>query len=120
MSKRILDCKNNAKELFLLVDKLTGNTAQNPLPPYKTNEELAEDFARYFLSKIVKIRESFIDTPLYAALQYNKPKFTSFCPLTELEGHAVLMKVKNKHCKLDIIPTSILKQILEACLPAIT
>ena len=85
MSKRILDCKNNAIELFLLVNKLTGNTAQNPLPPNKTNEELAEDFARYFLSKIEKIRESFIDTPSYAALQYSRPKFTSFCPLTESE-----------------------------------
>ena len=28
--------------------------------------------------------------------------------------------MKNKHCKLNIIPTSTLKQILEACLPAIT
>ena len=28
--------------------------------------------------------------------------------------------MKNKHCKLDIIPMGILKQILEACLPAIT
>ena len=54
VSKRILDCKNNAKELFLLVNKLTGNTAQNPLPPNKTNEELTEDFAGYFLSKIEK------------------------------------------------------------------
>ena len=30
------------------------------------------------------------------------------------------MRMKNKHCKLDTIPMSILKQILEACLPAIT
>ena len=28
--------------------------------------------------------------------------------------------MKNKHCELDTIPTGILKQILEACLPAIT
>ena len=34
--------------------------------------------------------------------------------------HAVIMKMKDKHCKLDIIPTSTLKQRLEACLPAIT
>ena len=97
-----------------------SNTAQNPLPLNKTNEELAEDFARYFLSKIEKIRESFIDTPSYAALQYNRPKFTSLCPLTESEVCAVIMKMKNKHRELDIIPPSIVKQILEACLPAIT
>ena len=32
----------------------------------------------------------------------------------------VIMNMKNKHCELDIIPTSTLKQILDACLPAIT
>ena len=57
LSKRILDCKGNAKELFLLVNKLTGSIAQNPLPPNKTDEELAKDFAGHFLSKIKKIRE---------------------------------------------------------------
>ena len=63
--KRILDCKGNAKELFLLVNKLTGSIAQNPLPPNKTDEELAEDFAGYFLSKIEKIRDTFTNTPPY-------------------------------------------------------
>ena len=54
LSKRILYCKNNAKELFLLVNKLMGSLAQNPLPPNKTDQELAEDFAGFFLSKIEK------------------------------------------------------------------
>ena len=53
-------------------------------------------------------------------MQYNIPKFTSFCPLTESEVCVVIMKMENKHCKLNIIPTSILKQILDTCLPAIT
>ena len=96
LSKRIPDCKNNAKELFLLVNKLTGNIAQNPLPPNKTDEELPEDFARYCLSKIEKIRESLIDTASYVTLQHSVPKFTSFCPLTESEVCAVIMRKKNK------------------------
>ena len=54
LSKRILNCKGNAKELFLLVNKLMGSIAQKPLPPNKADEELAEDFAGYFLSKIKK------------------------------------------------------------------
>ena len=120
LSKRILDYRGNAKELFLLVNKLMGSIAQNPLPPNKTDKELAEDFARYFLSKIEKIRETFTNTPPYETLHHNVPKFTSFHPLTESEVHTVIMRMKNKHCELDIIPTGILKQILEACLPAIT
>ena len=120
LSKRILDCKNNAKELFLLVNKLTGSIAQNPLPPNKTNEKLAKDFAKYFLSKIEKIRESLTNTPPYVTVQHSVPKFTSFCPLMESEVHTVIMWMKNKHCKLDTIPMGILKQILEAGLPVIT
>ena len=83
LSKRILECKGNAKELFLLVIKLTGSIAQNPLPPNKTDEELMEDFARYFLSKIEIIRETFTNTPPYETLPHNIPRFTSFHPLTE-------------------------------------
>ena len=85
LSKRILDCKGNAKELFLLVNKHTGSIVQNPLSPNKTDGELTKDFVRYFLSKIRKIRETFTNTPPYKTLLHNVPKFTSFHPLTESE-----------------------------------
>ena len=50
INKRVIDCKRDTKELFSLVTKLTGNTTQNPLSPNKTDEELAEGFAKFFLS----------------------------------------------------------------------
>ena len=59
VSKGVLHCKRDTKELFCLVNKLTGNTTQNSLPPNKTVEELAEGFVKFFLSKIEKIREAF-------------------------------------------------------------
>ena len=46
ISKRVLDCEKDTKNLFCLVNKLMGNPTQNPLPPNKTDEELAEDFAK--------------------------------------------------------------------------
>ena len=46
-------------------------------------------------------------------VQQDIPKFMSFCPLTETEVSTVIMNMKNKHCELDIIPTSTLKQILK-------
>ena len=52
VSKKVLDTKKDTKELFHLVNRLTGNTTQNPVPPNKTGKELAEDFAEFFLSKI--------------------------------------------------------------------
>ena len=58
--------------------------------------------------------------PAYKPVQQDIPKFMSFCPLTEMEVCTVTMNMKNRHCELDIIPTSTLKQILQACLPIIT
>ena len=90
------------------------------MPPNKTDEELAGDFAKFFLSKIEQIRETFINIPAYKAIQHDTPRFASFHTLAEMEVCAVIMNMKNKHCELDIIPRSTLKQILDACLPTIT
>ena len=120
ISKRALDCKTDTKELFCLVSKLTGNTTQNPFPPNKTDQELAGGFAKFFLSKIEKIREAFTNIPAYKAINHDIPKFASFHQLTEMEVCTVMMTMRNKHCELDIIPTSTLKQILDACLPVTT
>ena len=55
--------KRDTKELFHLVNKITGNTTLNSLPPNKTDEELAEGLTKFFLSKIEKIREAFTNIP---------------------------------------------------------
>ena len=49
--------KRNMKHLYKLVAKLTGSTSVNPLPEMDSDEWLGEDFADYFLNKIVKIRD---------------------------------------------------------------
>ena len=64
--------------------------------------------------------ETFTNIPAYKTVHHDTPKFASFQPLTEMEVHTVIMNLKDKHCELDIIPTSTLKKILDACLPAIT
>ena len=90
------------------------------MPPNKTDEELAEDFDEFFLSKIKKISGKFINMPAYKPIQEDIPKCVSFSPLIEMEVCTAIMNMKNKHCEFDTIPTSTLKQILEACLPIIT
>ena len=119
ISKRILDCKRDTKELFLLINKLTGNTIQNPLRLNKADEKLTKDFAKFFLSKIEKIRESFTNIPAYKAIHHDIPKFASFHPLTELEICTVIMRNEEQALWTRHHPNaSTLKQILDACLPA--
>ena len=78
ISKKALDCNEDTKELFHLVNTLNCNTTQNPMPLNKTDEELAEDFAEFFLSEIEKNKGKFINTPANKPVQQDIPKFVSF------------------------------------------
>ena len=56
MSKKILKNRKNTKQLFKIVNKVTKNSQQNPLPDGNP-EELAEEFINCFLNKIKTIRK---------------------------------------------------------------
>ena len=119
ITKQIMDNSKNTKELFRIVNNLTGWNIHNPLPPGKTSEEIAEDFAKFFSNKIT-IWESFTGTPQYHPKETNTPKLTTFRPLTDGEVKREIMGMKNKNCELDHISTLMLKGVITACLPTIT
>ena len=119
ITKQIMDNSKNTKELFRIVNNLTGCNIHNPLPPGKTSEEIAEDFAKFFSNKIT-IRESFTGTPQYHPKETNTLKLTTFRPLTDGEVKREIMGMKNKNCELDHISTLMLKGVITACLPTIT
>ena len=53
ITKKILDCKNNTKQLFSVVNSsITNNRLSNPLPGNKSDEEIADDFADFLSEKI--------------------------------------------------------------------
>ena len=58
--------------------------------------------------------------PACRATPTEELKFTNFVPLTPSQIHKEIMEMKNKSCELDIIPTTLLKEILAACLHTIT
>ena len=73
-----MDNSKNTKELFRIVNNLTGCTTHNSLPQGKTNEDIAEGFAEFFSNKIIKIWQSFTGTLQYYPEETNTPKCTSF------------------------------------------
>ena len=93
---------------------------QNPMPPNKTNEELANEFANHFLDKIEKIRSKLTTTKPYTPKAYNTPALWRFTTLNEDQLYKVIMDMPTKSCELDIISTKLLKQVLHSCIPAIT
>ena len=54
ITKKILNCGRDSKQLFFVVNSITNNRQINPLPDYKSHEETANDFANFFIEKIQK------------------------------------------------------------------
>ena len=98
---------------------VSGKT-QNPMPPKKTDEELANELANHFLEKLEKIRSGFTTTEPYTPKAYNNPALQRFTTLTEDQLYKVIMDMPTKSCELDTVSTKLLKQILHSCIPVIT
>ena len=102
-----------------IVNNVANSNQQNPLPDGNP-EELAEEFADYFLSKIKITRKVFDNTEQYTPRPSNAPLFKRFAPLAEDEVEKEIFNMTTKTCKLDPIPTNLLKQLLPKCLSTIT
>lgn len=70
------------KRLFNIVNSLLGRKEDNPMPPARMDEKLAEDFAMFFLDKIDKIRDRFTGIEVYKPRQPDIPKLVKFTPVT--------------------------------------
>ena len=58
ISNKVKECRSDSQKLYALVNNLLGTKALNPLPESNSDEDLAEEFAEFFLSKVLKIRDS--------------------------------------------------------------
>ena len=54
---KIKDNHNNPRQLYKIISSLIGQDNTNPLPDAQSNQELAEQFAEFFLQKIETILE---------------------------------------------------------------
>ena len=64
ISRKIGECRSDRKKLLLLVNHLTGHKPENPLPTSNTDKQLVDEFADFFISKILKIRHELGRHPL--------------------------------------------------------
>ena len=94
--------------------------ADNPLPKHENEENLANEFADYFIGKIEKIRQELNTNSRYTPSNDNIPILSRFTEVTQDEVQKIIMNLATKNCELDPFPTSILKEVLPALLPSIT
>ena len=120
LQDKIQECTKDSQRLHKLVSNLTTKQVEPEWPAYTSDEELAESFASYFQGKIDKIRELLSNKPVYSLEDLVVPELKEFAPLSQEEVSKVISGLKSKSCKLDPIPTTILKVMLPKILPLIT
>ena len=90
------------------------------MPNHKDTQQLTEEFADHFLNKIVRIHDALDDLPLYIPPTRIVPELHEFRPMLGEEIKEIIMASPSKFCKLDSIPTVLLKRLLPVVLPDIT
>ena len=103
-----------------MVNTLKGTSLDNPLPNHTNNKDLAEEFADFFMDKIQKIRDNLTGNPTYEPTKKITSRLTEFKPFDQTEVEKIILSMKSKSCKLDALPTRLLKDCIEDILPTIT
>ena len=109
-----------SQKLQSIVNTSTGRTKSNPLPPGFSEQEQANQFAKFFTEKIENIRNELDGHDLYTprTRQTNKPE--TFRTLSMQEVKKIISKMQSKSREDDILPTKFIKEILDYFLPTIT
>ena len=79
-----------------------------------------DEFADFFISKILKTRHELDKHPLYQPFMVNLTEFNQFSKLNEEKVRKLIMNTKSKSCELDTIPAIVLKSIPPSILTIIT
>ena len=115
-----------------MASTLLNKSTEVPLPLHESAKELATRFNKFFLEKIITIRQDLKSValnlkPLPSLPQTtpdhsstNTPVLSNFTPTTEDEIKKIIMETKTTQCLLDPIPTKLLKDCIHALLPVIT
>ena len=118
--KEILDCTKDTKQSYQLMNNITSSTSTNPMLEGMNDQELAGSFADYFHKKTLKIRDLFVDILPYQPAENSISELSKHTPMIQTEVSAMVIGMTLKHCELDPIPTTILKQMLLTRTPVLT
>ena len=111
--------------MFKLVKQLTESDTSCVKPSAESDNQLADKFSEFFIAKIAKIRQNLIHQRTNESVNaYSPPSLvsnlSSFCPATEEEVEKIILSASKSSCKLDPVPTSLIRSVLPALLPVIT
>ena len=114
ISQDILSHKNDIKYLYKVITNLSGIRKENPMPQAESDQQLAEEFADFFIGKIDKIQEELNHFELYEPTAKDQVvSKQSFLPTTASDVKNLVMKMKSKTNELDLLPVTFIKENIE-------
>ena len=105
---------------MILSKNLLTTKDKNPFPEASSDEELANQFADYFMNKIKNIRDELDKYPEYSLSNMAKGQLNTFTEVTQEQVIHYIKKMLSKGCELDPILTKLFKEIASNILPIIT
>ena len=117
--KKVADYHQDAKKLYSLMSYLTGTKVDNPMPEHTDEEQVADEFADFFMEKIKTIRDSLAEHPTYNPHGPAKASLNQFRSVSPDDVECIIRGMHTKSCESDAIPISLLKEILPAVAPSL-
>ena len=122
-----LEKASNPKEVFRIRNALLARNNISPLPKCSSLTELANGLSNFFVDKMMSIRDNIINTHFngiqptavepVSALDF--PEMDSFHHVSESSYKKRIRELSSKRCKLDPMPTMLLKSVVEVITPVI-
>ena len=114
-------CWRLKKTFFKVVNSLCKEPKDNQLPPYTCPRQLAGNFGAYFCQKITLIKEKIQRHTKESEPPYGisppKAKITRFDYASDDTVHKIILSASNTSCKLDLIPSSLVKKCADEIAP---
>ena len=109
--------KNDYKEVYNIVNSLLFRKEQSPLPKAENDYVLTEQFSEFFKDKIdtimiqLQLTEAGQVNPNYMESQYEMEyRMQSFIPVFSSDISSIISSSPAKHCALDPLPMTMLKE----------
>ena len=129
-NKRISHSKGNPKDLFNIVNSLSGEKNEKILPESINPQELPDKFAQYFENKIQMIRESLnkelgnLTTTENVeensnSLHRNQPSLDVFMSITTEKLKSQFKDMNKKYCEGDPVPIKMISACFDDLCPSI-
>ena len=114
---KITENHGNYKEIFRITNKLLGRDNELPLPPAEDLITQANQFNNFFIGKIEKIMQDLAPSSMnatlndeYLELSYETTnRLTNIKTINDQDILSIINRAPPKSCKLDSMPTTLLK-----------